>query len=315
MKRWIVVFLLSLLPAVTPAAEPVWQPARGLTQMPLWPDAPPSSPAPPGPEYVSTGSDLIGGKTVTAIHNVSIPTITVYPPSAPGNGTAVLVIPGGGFSILAMDLEGTEVCDWLVKRGVTCVLLKYRIPSAPYDWTCDCRPHNLALSVPSYQDTQRAMRLIRSHAAAWHVDAGKVGVLGFSAGGFLVAEASTNFRRRVYRPVDDVDTVRARPDFAVGIYPGHLTADRATLNPTVRVPKDAPPTFLLQAEDDHVDGVDQVLVYYRALKEAGVQAELHVYPHGGHAFGLRPTAEPITRWPALVDTWMESIGMLPSSGR
>jgi acetyl esterase/lipase len=238
--------------------------------------------------------------------------MTVYAPSGKNTGTAVVVFPGGGFQILAMDLEGTEVCDWLTSRGITCVLLKYRVPSVPYRWQCDCRPHNRELSVPALQDAQRALRLTRAHAAEWHIDPHKVGLIGFSAGGYLVAEASTNFNRRLYKPVDDADKQSSRPDFALAIYPGHLVNEDHSLNRNVPVSKDTPPTFLLQAEDDTVDGVEQSLVYYAALKDAKVPVEMHLYAHGGHAFGLRPAENPITRWTALADSWLITIGMIAS---
>lgn len=294
-------------------AEPaVWQPAAGHTQIPLWPGSPPPAKPMPGPETLSTNPDSrIGGKTVVVVKNVSVPTMTVYSPVGKNTGAAVVVIPGGGFEILAMDLEGTEVCDWLTAKGVTCVVLKYRVPSIPYDEACDCRPHNFALSMPSLQDSQRALRLVRSRAAEWHIDPKKVGVLGFSAGGFLVAQLSTNFKRRTYPPVDAADKESARPDFTFALYPGHITADGKTLNPNLPVTHDTPPTFVVQAEDDHVDGVKQALVYYNALQKADVPAELHIYAKGGHAFGLRPTADPVTRWPALAETWLGSIGMIP----
>ena len=211
---------------------------------------------------------------------------------------------------LAIDLEGTEVCDWLTSRGITCVLLKYRVPSVPYDWQCDCRPHNLALSVPSLQDTQRAMRLVRFHAAQWHIDPHKLGVLGFSAGGYLVAEISTNFERRLYPPVDAADNESSRPDFALPIYPGHLVTPDGRLNPNVPVTSKTPPTFLVQAEDDYVDGVKQSLVYYTALAKANVPVEMHLYAHGGHAFGLRHTKWPITDWPRLAEAWLRTIGIV-----
>jgi acetyl esterase/lipase len=271
----------------------------------------------PGPEDVTTGSkSLIAGKPVVVVKNVSQPTLTVYAANGKNTGAAVVVIPGGGFQILAMDLEGTEVCDWLTSRGITCVLLKYRVPSKPYDWKCNCRPHNLSTSVPSLEDTQRTVRLVRLHAAEWHIDPHKIGVLGFSAGGYLVAEASTNFKRRLYAPVDSADKESSRPDFAVAIYPGHLSPmDHDAMNPNVPVSAETPPTFLLQAEDDDVDGVNQSLVYYTALKNADVPAEMHLYAHGGHAFGLRPTSNPITRWPALVEQWMSTIGLIPAVDR
>ncbi len=254
---------------------------------------------------------LVAGRHVTGAYNVTQPTMTVYAPKGKSTGVAVLVFPGGGFQGLAIDLEGTEVCDWLTPAGVTCVLLKYRVPSVPYDWRCKCRPNGLAESTLALEDAQRTMGLVRFHAREWHIDPHKVGVLGFSAGGYLVAEISTHFDHRRYAPVDAADRESCRPDFAVAIYPGHLwTQDKFKLNPYVRVTRGTPPTFLLQAQDDHVDGVDQSLVYYVALKNAGVPAEMHLYAQGGHAFGLRPTHLPITRWPQLVETWLRTIGII-----
>jgi acetyl esterase/lipase len=313
MKSWIIAVCLLLACGQVCAQTAVWQPAAGHTQMPLWPGAVPDAQPMPGPETSKTNpTALIGGKTATAVTNVSEPTLTVYSPSGKNTGAAVVVFPGGGFEILAIDLEGTDVCDWLTGKGVTCVLLKYRVPSKPYEWQCDCRPHNYQLSVSSLQDAQRALRLVRSHAVEWHIDPHKVGVLGFSAGGYLVAEVSTNFKRRMYAPVDAADKESSRPDFALAIYPGHLAVKGGKLNPNVPVSHDTPPTFVLQAQDDHVDGIDQALVYYTALKNADVPVEMHLYPQGGHAFGLRPTSNPITHWPALAETWMSSIGMIPA---
>lgn len=317
MKCWTIGLCLLTICASVRAQPLVWRPTTGHTQIPLWPGTPPDARPMPGPEYAETNDkSLIAGKSMVAVSNVSQPTMTVYAPAAETNtGASVVVFPGGGFQILAMDLEGTEVCDWLTSRGITCVLLKYRVPSAPYDWRCNCRPHNFAISVPALEDAQRTLRLVRSHAAEWNIDPHKVGVLGFSAGGYLVAEVSTNFKRRWYKPVDSADKESSRPDFALAIYPGHLTADGHALNPNVAVSHETPPTFLLQAEDDSVDGVNQSLVYYAALKNADVPVEMHLYAHGGHAFGLRPTSKPITRWPALAETWMSTIGMIPALGR
>lgn len=314
MKSWLIALCLWATCGWV-HGEDIWQPAAGHAQLPLWPGTPPNAKPMPGPETTWTSTKTIAGKTVSGVKNVAQPTLTVYAPTGNGNGTAVVVFPGGGFEILAMDLEGTDVCDWLTAKGVTCILLKYRVPSVPYVWQCNCRPHNRMLSVPALQDAQRALRLVRAHAAEWHIDPHKVGVLGFSAGGYLVAEASTQFKRRVYTPVDATDKESARPDFALAIYPGHLADDKDVLNPNVAPPRDTPPTFVLQAEDDHVDGVNQALVYYDALRKADVPAELHIYAHGGHAFGLRPTAEPIMHWPALAEVWMRGIGMMPTVDR
>src|SRR5207248_10952174 len=162
------------------------------------------------------------------------------------------------------------------------------------------------------EDAQRTMRLIRFHAAGYHVDPDKIGVLGFSAGGYLVADISTNFDKRVYPFVDEADKVSCRPDFAVAIYPGHLQASSngLALNPKIPVTRETPPTFLLQAEDDHVDNVNDSLAYYIALKNVGVLVEMHLYAQGGHAFGLRRTKFPITAWPELVEKWLFTIGMI-----
>jgi acetyl esterase/lipase len=252
---------------------------------------------------------MAGGVT-----NVSRPTVTLYPAQASPTGTAVVVIPGGGFQVLAMDLEGSEICDWLTSRGIACVLLKYRVPSVPYVWRCNCRPHNEELSRPSLQDVQRALRVVRAHAAEWRIDPRKVGVIGFSAGGYLVAEASTWFDQPLYPPQDAVDRLSARPDFAMAIYPGHLSMAKGSdaLNPVIQshISAATPPTFLVQAEDDHVDRVEDSRSYYKALTRAGVPAELHTFAHGGHAFGLR-AAGPIRRWPVLAEHWMQQIGMAP----
>jgi acetyl esterase/lipase len=226
-------------------------------------------------------------------------------------GAAVIVFPGGGYWILAIDLEGTEVCDWLVTRGVTCVVLKYRVPGDKHEPRSGPWPN----SPMAIEDAQRAIRLMRLHAVDYGVDPHKVGVLGFSAGGHLVAAASTLYDRKLYARVDAADDLSARPDFGVALYPGHLWLDTKppVLNPAVPVTSRTPPQFVLQAEDDPVDPIENSLVYYEALQRAHVPAELHVYARGGHAFGLRETAEPITRWPRLVDTWLATIGMVPAS--
>lgn len=287
-----------------------WQPSAGHTQIPIWPGVAPDAQPVPGPETATVSKELLADKPATAVTNVTRPTMTVYAPEGKNSGAAVVVIPGGGFQILAIDLEGTELCDWLTSKGITCVLVKYRVPSEPYVWQCDCRPHNLSTSVPSLQDVQRTMRLVRFHAAQWHIDPHKVGVLGFSAGGYLVAEISTNFERRLYSSVDAADKESSRPDFAMPIYPGHLATSDGKLNPNVPVSSKTPPTFLVQAEDDDVDGVKQSLVYYAALAKARVPVEMHLYAHGGHAFGLRRTSFPITEWPRLAETWMRTIGIV-----
>jgi acetyl esterase/lipase len=330
-----VVFAFGGLSAQTPG----WQPSPGHTQVPIWPGAAPDAQPVAGPEVTTTSSGkdgLIAGRPVVGVSNVSRPTMTVYSPQGQNTGAAVVVFPGGGYEDLAIDLEGTEVCDWLTPKGITCVLLKYRVPgeghypkSAPYPKSGPYPESPMAL-----EDAQRAVRLVRFHAAEWHIDPHKIGVLGFSAGGHLSAAMSTHFKRRLYPAADAADKESCRPDFAVAIYPGHLSLSAAEwdakqgprkfvvrhpvsadkdlgLNPDVPVTRQTPPTFLLQAEDDHVDNVDDSLAYYVALKKAGVPVEMHLYAHGGHAFGLRRTELPITGWPPLVETWLGTIGMIP----
>lgn len=292
------------------AAQTAWKPSPGHRQVPIWPGVVPDARPVEGPEVSGVVVDargrprLVAGKPWVYVDKVAQPTMTVYSPQGRKTGAAVVVFPGGGYNVLAIDLEGTEACDWLTSKGVTCVLLKYRVPcvkSGPYR---NCRT--------ALQDAQRTVGLVRYHAAEWHIDPRKIGVLGFSAGGHMVAAMSTLFEKRLYPPVDAADQVSCRPDFAVALYPGHL-AIRETgfaLNPDHRVGKKTPPTFLLQAADDPVDPVENSLVYYAALRKAGVPAEMHLYGKGGHAFGLRRTESPITGWPKLVEAWLETIGMI-----
>jgi acetyl esterase/lipase len=238
--------------------------------------------------------------------------MTVYSPEGKNTGAAMVVFPGGGYVRLAIDLEGTEVCDWLTSAGITCVLLKYRVPSLPYDWHCDCRPNGRAIPTLALEDAQRTIGLVRLHANEWHIDPHKIGVLGFSAGGYLVTEISTHFDHRLYPPVDASDQESCRPDFAVVLYPGHLwTESNLELNPSIRVTRQTPATFLLQAENDPIDPVQNSLAYWAALKQAGVPVEMHLYAEGGHAFGLRYTEFPITEWPKLVERWLLTIGITP----
>jgi acetyl esterase/lipase len=294
-----------------PALAGAWQPSPGHAQMPIWAGTPPDAKPIPGPESVVTTSHLVAGRQYHAILNVSQPTMTIYSSDGKNTGVAVVVLPGGGFASLAIDLEGTEACDWLTSKGITCVLLKYRVPSEPYDWRCDCDPAgNLVTSTRSLEDLQRTMGLVRLHAREWHIDPHKIGVMGFSAGGYLAAEISTKYGQRLYASVDAADKESARPDFAVLVYPGHLATDNDTLNPNVPVSGETPPPFVVQAENADMDPVHESLVYYAALAKAGVPAEMHLYAQGGHAFGLRRTQFPITGWPRLVETWLRTIGMI-----
>ena len=208
MKSLIFAFCVVLVWGDLRAQTQVWQPAAGHTQVPIWPRAAPDAQPVPGREFAETTKELFAGKPAVVVNNVLRPTMTVYSPKEKNTRAAVVVFPGGGYRVLAIDLEGTEICDWLASRGIAAVLLKYRVPT------------------PS-----------------------------------------------------------------VGVY------------------RESPPTFLLQAQNDPVDNVNNALVYYIALKNAGVPTEMHLYAQGKHAFGLRRTELPITRWPALAETWLQTIGM------
>ncbi len=295
------------------AQASAWQPSPGHTQIPIWPEAVSNARPVAGPEETITRphDHLVAGKPWTYVRNVSRPTLTVYSPKGKNASAAVVVFPGGGYQILAIDLEGTEVCDWLTSKGITCVVLKYRVPNSGPSWDQQCGCDLNTRSSMPLEDAQRTVGLVRFHAAEWHIDPHKIGVLGFSAGGHLVAAVSTHFDRRVYAAVDAADQESCRPDFAVALYPGHLFDYRKEeLNGDIHVTRNTPPTFLLHAENDNVDGVSNSLIYYTALKDAGVPAELHLYAEGRHAFGLRRTTFPITAWPRLVETWLQTIGMI-----
>lgn len=275
--------------------------------MPLWPNGAPEPVATTGPErdIYQPSDGLIAGRRIIRLTDVSQPSLAVYKPTAAQNtGAAVVVFPGGGYSILAYDLEGTEVCDWLGSIGVTCVLVKYRVPVKAH----------YPESTIDLEDAQQAMRLTRSHAAEWAIDPHRIGALGFSAGAHLVAVLSNHWDFKAAGAA--TDAADARPDFAFVLYPGYLavgptlSALAAGVEPTATTP----PTFLLQAENDGAH-VENAVVYFQALKQAKAPAELHIFAEGGHGYGLRPTDLPITHWPALAETWLHTIHMLgPGSG-
>jgi acetyl esterase/lipase len=294
--------LATAFAAVCFAQKPAWEPAPGHLTMNLWPNGAPGAVANPKPEAdMTTAKDRpVAGKPVIRLGNVSNPTLTVYSPKGKKSDAAVVVFPGGGYRIVAIDIEGTEVCDWLNSTGVTCILVKYRVPdSGPY-------PKPAAL-----QDAQRALGIVRSHAAEWHINPGKIGVLGFSAGAHLSAALSTHFDKRLYDRVDAADSVSCRPDFAVIVYPGYLALAERNFetNPEIHPTDQTPPSFIVQAEDDPVH-VENATAYFLQLKQAKVPAELHIYAQGGHGYGLRRTELPVTTWPQTVETWLHTIKMV-----
>ena len=271
-----------------------------LAPISIWPAAPPGRMAATGKEGDTSKEQdgKIAGLPVIRLGNVSKPTLTIYKPAVENSsGAAVLVCPGGGYNILAYDLEGTEVCQWLNSIGVTAGLLKYRVPKAEND----PRP------IEALQDAQRALAILRSRASELAVDDSRIGVLGFSAGGHLSARLCTNYGTRAYEPIDETDNVSCRPDFAVLVYPAYLIHKDAEQE----LPVDAqtPPMFLTMAADDPVDA-DNVLQLSLSLKHAKVPVELHLYPSGGHGFGLRRTQANCTHWPDRAAEWMRSQGFL-----
>ena len=286
-----------------------WQPPHGLTQTSIWPGTAPDNEARAAARErieIAQTPDALEGSTSEAAWDVSVPTMTVFPPKGRNSGAAIIVFPGGGFRAVVVTKQGTEICDWISSKGITCVLVKYRVPARDsHHWPDECPCHPL-------QDAQRAVRLVRAKAPELHIDPTKVGVMGFSAGGFLVAQTS-NIVETTYAPVDEVDKLSSRPDFAIAFYPGHLCRDGDVLEPSIKVSKATPPTFLLQAWDDDVDPVCNSTLYARALDSAGVPSEVHLFAKGGHAFGLRRMDHPVgSAWPRLLESWLKEIGVLPT---
>ncbi len=296
----VILFALSISAGNLLGQKPAWEPAPGHITLPLWPQR--ASSAGPEIDRTTAKDSLIAGKPVVRLSNVSNPTITLYSPAGRNTGAAVVVFPGGAYQVLAIDLEGTEVCDWLTSIGVTCVLLKYRVPNTG----------PLPKSTAALEDAQRAVGMVRMHATEWHIDLQRIGVLGFSAGAHLAAALGTHFEKRIYDPIDASDQVSCRPDFAVIAYPGYLALSEQNFaaNPEIQVTDKTPPTFIVQSEDDPVH-VENSTVYFLALKQAKVPAEMHLYAQGGHGYGLRHTELPVTSWPQSVEIWLHTMHVLP----
>lgn len=268
----------------------------------VWPGKVPGETGSIGEEKVLESKP--GEKKVQRRTNISKPTLTIFRPAKDRDtGASVLIAPGGGYNILAWDLEGEEVAQWLNTLGVTGMVLKYRVPRRP-DQPKDKPP------IGPLQDAQRAISLVRSQAGDWGLDPKRIGMLGFSAGGHLTAATATNFDRRSYEPIDAIDKVSCRPDFAILIYPAYLVEKgKDQLAPDIRVNKETPSLFFAHAGDDRVLA-DNSLFMYLAAKRAGVPAELHVYAAGGHGFGLRPSAQPCSTWPQRCGDWLRTQGLL-----
>ena len=278
----------------------VW---AGTNVLKLWAGAAPDETQRFGEERDTTApsGNKVGGRPVIRLGNVTEPTVTIYPaPREKANGAAVLVCPGGGYSILAMDLEGTEIAGWLNSAGLTACVLKYRVP---------VREGRERYAAP-LQDAQRAMGLIRQKAKDLAIDIEKVGVMGFSAGAHLSAVLSNHSDERTYNVVDDADQLSSRPDFVMLIYPGYLANKQGVVSPELTISSNTPPTFIVQTQDDSVP-VEGALAYYAALKAAKVPVEMHLYAKGGHGYGMRPSDNAVAEWPRLAERWFRSIDVAP----
>jgi acetyl esterase/lipase len=299
MLRFFVLLALSTSVSAACGAEP--QIVR------LWPGQPPGDiglSLPPEGDTTKPDGRLVAGRRVMRIGNVSTPTLAVYPaPSEQNTGTSIIICPGGGHHILAYDLEGTEVAEWLNGIGVTAFVLKYRVPARERDqrWRA------------AVQDAQRAVSLVRGRAAEWSIDPQRIGILGFSAGGETAALTAL-FTERQYEKVDDADDASARPDFAVLVYAAGVVdkEDETRLRDHIRVSSETPPMFFAHAYDDRVSPLHSVLLFVE-LKKAGIPAELHVYAEGGHGYGLRETDLPVTTWHHRCAAWMATNGWLQAT--
>jgi acetyl esterase/lipase len=238
--------------------------------------------------------------SVQRLTNVSQPTLTLYqPPEDKRNGAAVIICPGGGYSILAWDLEGTEVAEWLNSIGVTAAVLKYRVPR---------REGDTANALP-ISDGQRAISLVRSKASELLIDPRRIGILGFSAGGNLAASTCLKTDKRAYDKLDATDDVSCRPDFGVLIYPAYLADTDGQLKSEYQPTKETPPLFFAFAANDRVT-VAGSLALAKAMTAVGAPAELHMYDTGGHGFGLRKSDDPCHTWPARCAEWLAQRGLL-----
>lgn len=297
--------------------------------------AAPASDAPPAalptlevPLWPAESAVLRNGIKVLAKEQNALthPSLLLYPAKAPTVGAAALVFPGGGYKALAIGphstigLNGADVCAWLTAAGINCVLVKYRVPNTGCNWNPTTRRHDTPDVPMALQDAQRALSIVRHRAQEFGLDPNKIGVLGFSAGGNLAVMSSTAFERRAYDPIDAIDRVSLRPDFAIPVYPGHLTMEHKNktpkqlaaqeLNSDIQIPSNMPPTLLIHAKDDPIDPIHYSEVYARELGKAGAPVKLIVYENGGHAFGVRKQGADSDRWTEDALLWLRNIEVL-----
>ena len=299
--------LLAVCPSGTLLAA---TPSR---EEPLWPE---------GSRVLQEGIDALAGEKWAVTH----PSLLVYPPKVDSRRAAILVFPGGGYKALGIGPQstigpdGADVCKWLSDAGITCILVKYRVPNTGCNWNRVTRRHDAPGIPMALQDAQRAMSIVRHHAGDYGIDPDRIGVMGFSAGGNLAVLASTAFNTRSYAPIDAIDGASARPDFAIPVYPGHMTMEHKNktpkavaaqeLNTDIVVSPDVPPTLLIHAKDDAVDPVHYSQVYARELEKAGVDVDLLLYDTGGHAFGVRKQGKATDRWTDDAERWLRRIRIL-----
>jgi acetyl esterase/lipase len=277
----------------------------------LWPSTP------PGPASKANGDEsditkdtdkLVAGRRIIKLGNVTTPQMQVFlPVKGKANGGAVVVCPGGGFSILAWDLEGTEVAEWLNSLGFAAIVLKYRVPTREHGDALDEKGTAPLKALGPVMDAQRALSLTRANANEWSLDPKRIGIMGFSAGGATAGIAALQRGTRAYEKIDASDEQSCAADFAILIYPAYLL-DKQTgaLSSYLRVEKDTPPTFMVMSQDDPIDSLN-CTVLYTALTKAKVPAEVHLYPHGGHGYGLRETDQPVTRWAERAEDWLKDM--------
>lgn len=312
MKRTLTLCLFLAIQPLLLAADPI--------VLDLWPEGQmPGEPAlVEGEERDLTKTDdkLIAGEPIIKLGHVTRPQVEVFlPPADKANGSAVVVCPGGGFHILAWDLEGTEVAEWFNSLGVAAIVLKYRVPTRPHGNELVTFPNVPSFKLPAMavgpvMDAQRAMSLVNENADEWKIDPDRIGILGFSAGGFTAVMASLA-DGRLYELTDGPDEASVRPRFALVIYPGGLVEENGQLKSFVSVTEKTPPMFFAHAADDRVSCLNSVALF-TALKLGGIPAELHVYESGGHGYGLRRTDVPVTRWTDRAEEWLEGQGLLGS---
>jgi acetyl esterase/lipase len=302
---WLIWLFLAEL---SPAGDPV--------VVDLWPGKPPGDVGIAGEEKffelkVGGKPYTVGGKATKWLTNVTKPTLMIYRPpltqpsphSGENSRPAMLICPGGGYHNLGWDVEGEEVAAWLNSLGITGIILKYRCPRRPGD----------VKGVPPLgplKDAQRAVSLVRGRAKEWGIDPAKIGMVGFSAGGHLVGATATNFEKRTYEPIDDIDKTSCRPDFAIMLYSGYFNPkldnkeSKDELAPTIQVTSAAPPMFLVHATDDPISNVEHSIAMYVAMKRAGVSTEMHIYATGGHGFAVRKVGEPCETWTDRCTDWL-----------